>query len=76
MYATEKRLSHDEELVQELFKQTQDMIDRGAAMILSVEEITKWKGGYYCLTLVGIKGKSKWIRICFDAFLKKEPIFA
>ena len=45
-------------------------------MILYEEEITKWKGDYYYLALVGIKGKKKWLRICFDASRKQGGRFS
>ena len=62
----EKRLSHDEELARD---QIQAMIDRGAAVILSEDDISKWEGAYYYLALVGIKGEKKWPR--FDASKKQ-----
>ena len=71
LYAMEKRLSHDEELAQDFCDQIQAMIDRGAAVILSEDDISKWEGDYYYLALVGIKGKKKWLRICFDASRKQ-----
>ena len=55
----EKRLSHNEELAQDFCDQIQAMIDRGAAVILSEDDISKWEGDYYYLALVGIKGKKK-----------------
>ena len=71
LHAMEKRLSHDEELAQDFCKQIEDMVARGAAVILTDEEISAWEGDYYYLSLVGIKGKKKWLRICFDASRKQ-----
>ena len=71
LHAMEKRLAHDKELAQDFCNQIQDMVDRGAAVVLSEEEIAAWEGDYYYLALVGIKGKKKWLRICFDASRKQ-----
>ena len=46
LYAIEKHLSHNEKLAQDLCDQIQDMIDRGAAVILSKEDTSKWEGDY------------------------------
>ena len=69
--AMEKRLAHDDELANDFCKQIQDMLDRGAAVVLSEEELSNWSGDFYYLALVGIKGKKKWLRICFDAARKQ-----
>ena len=71
LHAIEKRLSQDEELAKDFCNQIQDMIDRGVAVILSEDEVANWKGDYHYLALVGIKGKKKWLRICFDASRKQ-----
>ncbi len=56
------------------------MIDRGAAIELSEEELQSWKGDYHYLTLLGVKGKGRKadeLRVVFDASRKhgKSPSF-
>ena len=46
------------------------MVARGAAVILSDEEVLLWDGDYYYLPMVAVKGK-KWLRVCFDASRKQ-----
>ena len=71
LYAIEKRLSQDEELAQDLCNHIQALNDRGADVILSEDDISKWEGDYYYLALVGIMGKKKWLHICVDASRKQ-----
>ena len=57
LYSLERRLSKSPEQAQEWSEQIQAMVDRGAAIVLSDEEVEAWKGDYYFLALVGVKGK-------------------
>ena len=34
-----------------------DMVDRGAAVVLSDEQVTSWEGDYYYLPMVTVKEK-------------------
>ena len=69
----EKRLSRDTELAQDFCEQIEGMVTRGAAVILSEEEVSLWKGDYFYLPLVGVKQpKKKWLRVCYDASRKQE----
>ena len=54
-------------LEEEFDKQVMEMIARGAAVVLTEEELAAWKGDYYYLPLVGVKSKNKRFRLCFDA---------
>ena len=54
-------------LEEEFNKQVEEMIARGAAVVLSEEQLSSWKGDYYYLPLVGVKSKNKRFRLCFDA---------
>ena len=67
LMALEKRLLKDPELAQDFCSQIQDMVDRGVAVNLMEEELSAWKKDYYYLPLIGVKGKKKWLRVCFDA---------
>ena len=72
LLSLEGRLLKHTELAQDFCNQIQDMIDRKAAVILSKEELAAWKGDYYYLAIVGVKGKSnKALRVCFDASRKQ-----
>jgi hypothetical protein len=44
-------------------------------VILSEDDISKWEGDYYYLALVGIKGKKKWLRVCFNVSRKQGGRF-
>ena len=63
----ERNLSRNPELAEDFCKQIEDMVSRGAATVLSEEQLSAWEGDYYYLPLVGVKGKKKWLRLCFDA---------
>ena len=67
LLSLEKVLSRDPELANDFCSQIEDMVARGAAIKLTDEEFTSWTGDYYFLALVGVKGKKKWLRVCFDA---------
>ena len=61
------------ELPKEISEQIQDMLDRGAAVVLSEEELESWGGDYHYLPIVAVKGKSgKSLRVCFDASRKQS----
>ena len=47
------------------------MLDRGAAKVLSKEELNQWEGDYHYLPIVGVKTKGKPFRVCFD-FARKQ----
>ena len=55
------------ELGEAFDKQVDEMLNRGAAIILSEEQLSSWTGDYYYLPLVGVKSKNKRFRLCFDA---------
>ena len=67
LLSVEHRLSQDLELAEDFCNQIADMVNRGAAIVLSKEVVESWQGDYYFLSLVGVKGKKKWLRVCFDA---------
>ena len=73
----ERSLSRDPDLAADFNRQIEDMVERGAAVILSEEEILAWDGDYYILPMVGVKGKKKSLRVCFDASRRqgKNPSF-
>ena len=54
-------------LEEEFNKQVEEMIERGAAVVLSEGMLSAWKGDYYYLPLVGVKSKNKRFCLCFDA---------
>ena len=67
LHALERRLSKDPELAKDFSNQIKEMVQRGAAAVLAKEEVSSWEGDYYYLPMVGVKGKKKWLRVCFDA---------
>ena len=70
LHSLEKSLQKKPELAREYCEQIQDMVDRGAAVLLSEEVLKGWNGDYYYLPIVGVKGK-KSLRVCFDAARKQ-----
>ena len=58
-------------MAQEYKEQIRNMVDRGAAILLSEEELEAWSGDYYYLPIVGVKSKNKPLRVCFDAARKQ-----
>ena len=67
----ERSLSRNgDQLADDFAKQIDDMVARGAAVILSDEEVLLWDGDYYYLPMVAVKGK-KWLRVCYDASRKQ-----
>ena len=66
----EKSLQKSPELANEYNLQIQDMVDRGAAILLFEEVLKAWVGDYYYLPIVGVKSK-KSLRLCFDASRKQ-----
>ena len=67
LLALERRLSKDKERADNFVDQIQAMVDRGSAIILSADQIERWKGDYYYIPLIGVQQPTKWFRICFDA---------
>ena len=67
MLSLERRLQKNPQLAEEYCKQIQAMVDRGAAVVLSDNELQSWEGDYYYLTLLGVKGKKSELRVVFDA---------
>ena len=67
LLSLERTLSRNPELAEDFSKQIEDMVARGAAVILSDEDLDAWEGPYYYLPMVGVKGKKQWLRVCFDA---------
>ena len=65
----EHRLDKDPGQAEDWINQIQQMVERGAAVVLSEEEVANWKGDYHYLPMVGVKGKKGkgWLRVCFDA---------
>ena len=61
----EKSLLKRREEADEVCGKIKDMVDRGAARIVSEEEELEWEGDYHYLTLVLVKNK-KGSRLCFD----------
>lgn len=55
------------ELVGDFNKQIEEMVIRGAAIVLSKLELDEWTGDYYYLPMVGVKWKKKWLQVCLDA---------
>ena len=67
LLSLERRLKKNPELADDFCQQIKDMLDRGAAIILSEEELKSWNKDYHYLPLLGVKGKKKWLRVVFDA---------
>ena len=65
LHAMEKSLLKRRELADEFCEQIQNMVTRGAAVVLSEKELRDWNGDHHYLPLVGVKGK-KSLRVCFD----------
>ena len=67
LYSMERVLARDPELANDFTQQIKEMVTRGAAVVLSQDDLDEWEGSYYYLPMVGVKGKKKWLRVCFDA---------
>ena len=67
LISLERSLAKNMELAEDFSKQIDDMVERGTAIILKESDLEAWKGDYYYLPMVGVKGKKKWLRVCFDA---------
>ena len=67
LLSLERSLKKDPELADDYCQQIKDMLDRGAAIFLSEEELNAWDKDYHYLPLLGVKGKKKWLRVVFDA---------
>ena len=70
---TERRCLKDPELAKAFPNQIQAMVDRGAAIEISEEELQSWKGDYHYLMPLGVKGKGSKageLLVVFDASRK------
>ena len=65
LHSLEKMLKRNPEKAAAFNREITDMVERGAAIQLSEEEISSWNGAYHYLPMVLVKGKR--YRICFDA---------
>ena len=57
LLSLERRLLKFPEQAEDWCTQIKEMVNRGAAVLLSEGVTTAWKGDYYYLPLVGVKGK-------------------
>ena len=62
----ENLLRKKPELAEKYCKQIREMIERGAAIELSEEQLKSWDGDYYYLPLLGVFSKDE-LRVVFDA---------
>ena len=60
LMSLEKRLSLNPEWADAFCKQVEEMLERGAAVHLTEEELEKWKGDYHYLPMVLVKGKKRF----------------
>ena len=58
-------LRKNSEKAQAISDQIKEMLERGAVIVLSDEDLRNWSGAYHFLPIVLVKGK-RW-RITFDA---------
>ena len=65
LLSLEKMLKRDPEKSVEFCRQIDEMVERGAAICLTDEEVKAWDGAYYYLPMVLVKGKKRF-RVCFD----------
>ena len=65
LLSLEKMLKRNPEKAEAFNQQINDMIERGAAILLTDEQVSSWNGPYHYLPMVLVKGK-RW-RVCFDA---------
>ena len=70
LQAMEKSLEKHPLLAKEFCEQVQNMVSRGAAVVLSDEELERWEGDYHYLPMVFVKNKKSY-RLCFD-FARKQ----
>ena len=66
LLSLEKMLRANPEKAAEFCREIDEMVDRGAAIPLSEEELDTWDGAYHYLPMVLVKGKKR-SRVCFDA---------
>ena len=71
LMSLEKNLRRNPDLAQAFLEQIDEMVSRGAAVLLSDEDLSGWEGDYFYLPMVGVKSKSKRFRVCFDASRKQ-----
>ena len=55
----ERMLEKNVELASDFCRQVDEMVERGAAIILTQKELANWNSDYYYLPMVGVKGKKK-----------------
>ena len=67
----EKYLQKNPDLAVDFRNQIDQMVERGAAVVLSDKQLQSWKGPYYYLPVLGVKGKKKQLRVVFDASRKQ-----
>ena len=66
LLSLEKMLKRDPEKAAEFCRQIDEMVERGAAGLLSEEEVRAWDGPYHFLPMVLVRGNKRF-RVCFDA---------
>ena len=59
LLSLERMLSKKPELAVDYCQQIKDMLDRGAAVELTEDEVKEWDKDYHYLPLLGVKGKKK-----------------
>ena len=59
LISVERNLSRNPEMAEAYYRQIQDMVEGGAAVVLSPEELSAWEGDYYYLPHLGVKQKKK-----------------
>ena len=70
LQATENSLKKKPDLAEEITEVVVGMVDRGAVVLLSEEEVNTCEGDYYYLPLVAAMGKRS-LRVCFDGSRKQ-----
>ena len=66
LFSVERILRKDPNRCEGYCQQIQSMVERGAAIELTTEQLNSWKGDYYYLPLLGVLKKDEW-RLVFDA---------
>ena len=70
LYSLERSLQKKPELAEAYCQQIRAMVERGAAVELSQEELQSWEGDYYYLPVLGVV-KDGELRVVFDASRKQ-----
>ena len=77
LLSLKRRLQKNPTLAESYAHHIQGMIDRGAAVELSDDELQSWKGDFHYLSLLYVKGKgTKSDRIVFNAARKERGGFS